>query len=215
MPQTGPLVIIGGGGHAVVVLEAARLCATRVFGFYDDDPRAPLAHGELSTGWLGTMHDVASSAGQSFILGVGDIPLRQRLLTQLDRISIMPSTVIHPSAQVAHSAIIEPGVYIGPQCVVHARARIDAHAIINSGAIVEHDCEIGVNTHIAPRACVGGGVRVGENTLVGLGASIIPGVSVGSGCIVGAGAVVIHDVPVAWTVVGVPAKPIQKTSQLA
>ncbi|MCA9278376.1 MAG: acetyltransferase [Phycisphaeraceae bacterium] len=214
MPHAGALVIIGGGGHAVVVLEAAKLNAVRVFGFYDDDPTAPLNHGELSASWLGTMHDVASAAGQSYILGVGDIALRQTLMRQLDRISIMPTTIIHPSAQVAHSAIIEPGVYVGPQCVVHARARVDAHAIINSGAIIEHDCEIGVNTHIGPRACIGGGVHVGDNTLIGLGASIIPGISVGSDCTIGAGAVVIRDVPVGSTVVGVPAKPIHHSQPI-
>ena len=50
------LVLIGGGGHAAVVLDAARQAGWRVDGFYDDNPDAPLAS---EAPHLGTIREIA------------------------------------------------------------------------------------------------------------------------------------------------------------
>ncbi len=53
-------------------------------------------------------------------------------------------------------------------------------------------------------------MTVGQGALVGIGATVMPGRSVGDWSVVGAGACVIEDVPAGVTVVGVPAKPLQR-----
>lgn len=48
--------------------------------------------------------------------------------------------------------------------------------------------------------------RIGDRVFIGAGARILGPISVGADAIVGANAVVVHDVPVAATVVGIPAR---------
>ena len=192
------LVLIGAGGHAMVVAEAAAMAGFLVLGAYDDASDA-VAFRLLRVKRLGSLRDFKSGP---FILALGDLPLRRRTLKGL---KAHAARVIHPLSILHASARVGDGVYVGPAAVVHTFARIDPHAIINSGAIVEHECQIGENAHIAPGAVLGGRVRVGADTLVGLGARVLPNLSIGKGCTIGAGAVVVGDVPDRATVAGVPA----------
>lgn len=219
------LIIVGGGGHATVVAEAAALSGRGLFGFFDDSPEPALIHwaavlhsatpekGSGSLRRLGRLEDFAAAiaAGTEWVLGIGDLSLRRALIDgQRARgaRSAEAAAVIHPAASCSPTAAVGLGVYLGPTAVVHPRAMVGAHAIINSGAIVEHDCSIGENAHIAPGAVLGGGVTVGEDALVGLGSRILPTLTVGRGAVVGAGAVVVQDVAPGEVVVGVPARRI-------
>lgn len=199
------LLLVGGGGHATVVAEAALLAGWRIVGFVDDDPNAPLGATAERIGSFASIDTRGLTGHHPTIIAVGDLRLRRECIARIDGDF---ATVIHPRAIVSPSATIGAGVFIGPGAVVHTNARIGAHATVNSGAIVEHDVVIGDNAHLAPGAVLGGSVRVGAGTLVGLGARVIPGVHIGVDAIVGAGAVVIRDAPDGVCVVGVPAAEI-------
>ena len=55
-----------------------------------------------------------------------------------------------------------------------------------------------------------GRVKIGQEVEIGSGAVLIPDVEVGAGATVGAGAVVTRSVPDGATVVGVPARPVDR-----
>lgn len=205
MGDSANLVLVGGGGHGVVVAEAALLAGYELVGFLDDDSAAALAVGAMREGWLGTLSKTEILETHNWILGLGNLALRRRVIGELAT-GRGPVSIIHPAASVSPSAEIAEGVYVGPGAVVHARAWVSEHAIINSGAIVEHDCRIGQNVHIAPGAVLGGGVQVGQDSLVGLGSRILPQVRIGPGAVIGAGAVVLEDVNEGECVMGVPAR---------
>lgn len=208
------LVLIGGGGHAAVVLDAARLAGWRVDGFFDDNPEAPLAK---ETPHLGTIRELTREipAHQRPILAIGDLRQRLSLLAENvpHELSDRFATVAHPSAIIAPNVEIGAGTFVGPGAIINARARVSVDCIINSGAIVEHDCWIRANTHIAPGAVLAGGTQVGRHTLVGVGARTLPGMSIGMWSVVGAGAAVTHDVPDRTVVAGVPAKPVGRSGR--
>lgn len=212
MPSTalGKLLVIGGGGHAWVVTEAARAQGWRVMGFFDDDPRAVVDEQTPRLGGIpdsrGAAADAADDQPPRTIIALGSIEVRARLIRELTGLY---ATVIHPLSHVSPSSTLGDGSFVSATAVIQGRSTIGPHAIINTGAIVEHDCTLGRNVHIAPRAVLGGGVKIGNDTLIGLGASIRPGIRIGSNCIVGVGAAVIRDVKDNEKVVGVPARPVE------
>lgn len=200
--MSGSIVLIGGGGHALAVAEAAAMAGMAVLGVFDDADQ-PVVTQRLGVKRLGA---VEAYGGQPAILAIGDLAARRRVIGRFSAELARAPRVVHPSAIVHTSAEIGPGVYVGPGALAHSFATVGAHAIINSGAIVEHECAIGANTHIAPGTVLGGRVRIGEDTLVGLGSRVLPGVAIGDGVVVGGGTVVIRDVPGRVTVVGVPGR---------
>jgi sugar O-acyltransferase (sialic acid O-acetyltransferase NeuD family) len=200
------LILIGGGGHALVVAEAAALAGLALAGFLDDDDAAPLARGAPSCPHLDPLSELQGYAERGCILAVGDLVLRRGLIGRLSAAVLV--SVIHPRAVVSPSATIGSGVYVGPGAVVHTRAQVGDHAIINSGAVVEHECRIGENSHIAPGTAIGGRVSIGADTLIGLGARVLPNVTIGDGCVIAAGATVTRNVRDRARVVGTPAAPM-------
>jgi UDP-perosamine 4-acetyltransferase len=209
------LTLIGGGGHARVVVEAVRAMGGDVRAVFDDDPACAVPH-DLDADRRTTVQALGDVPPETtdWILALGDLRLRADMLGRLADLGVAPpaGAIRHPSAVIATNSALAPGVFVAPLAVINPGADIGAHAIINSGAIVEHDARIGENTHVAPGAIIGGGVRVGSNTLVGLGAKVLPGVTIGDHAVIGAGAVVTGDVEDGTTVVGVPARPINATA---
>ncbi|MDX2147851.1 MAG: NeuD/PglB/VioB family sugar acetyltransferase [Planctomycetota bacterium] len=204
------LIIVGGGGHALVVLGIARERGLAVVGVIDDNPECVcVAKGQVAH--LGPLAGVeavlAPRPDAAVIVGLGDCQLRRRAIAACppERICA-PVVALGSFVAEREGATIGAGALVARGAIVQPHAFIDDHAIINTGAIVEHECRVGRNTHIAPGAILAGNVRVGDHTLIGVGARVLPGVSIGSHCVVGAGAVVTRDVPDAARVVGVPAR---------
>lgn len=208
------ITLLGAGGHAWVVAEAAREAGMAVAAAYDDDPQAPSpAGGGRLAGPLEAFIALPAADRRGWILAIGDLASRRGLLERLaagagpgDGPGDGAATVVHPRATVSPSATLGAGAFVSAGAVINARAQVGAHAIINTGAIVEHDCRIGPGAHVAPGAVLGGQVTVGEDALVGLGARVRPGIVIARQAVVGAGAVVVADVPAGVTVTGVPAR---------
>ncbi|MCA9312052.1 MAG: acetyltransferase [Phycisphaerales bacterium] len=196
MSEGRQLCLLGGGGHALVVADAAQAAGWHLLGFCDDRPEADLP----GVPRLGALAD--APAGVARHIAIGDLRVRRGLMSA----ATLWATIVHPSVIVSPTAEIGEGTFLGARAVVQGRTALEAHVIVNTGAIIEHDCVVGDNTHIAPGAILGGNAAVGSDTLVGLGARVLPGVRIGRGVTVGAGAVVCADVADGATVVGVPAR---------
>jgi len=210
------LVLIGGGEHARVVLDAAR--AGRdwlVVGFVDPNPHLDLQ--SLGPAWLGDDDAAASSlSGRHCILaigGIGDPARRVTIAGRFERFDVAWASVIHPRSTVAAGATVSPGATILAGAVVNHGAQVGAHAIINTGAIIEHDVVLEPFGHVGPGAVIGGGTTVGRGTYVGLGARVRDHVRIGDGAVVGMGAVVVSDIPDGATVIGVPARTMRPPRQ--
>ena len=206
--MTGSLVLVGGGGHAKVVLTAAVSAGRTIAGFLDDHSDAALRR--LDVACLGSISAWSACDEHSqFIPALGDNLTRStRMLEILEHCDLRRlATVIHSTAIVSpHDVTIGAGTFIGPGAIVNPGARIGIGVIINSGAIVEHDVVVGDWAHIGPGAALGGAARVETRALVGLGSCVLLGRTIGHDAIVGAGAVVTRDVVAASTVRGAPAR---------
>lgn len=210
------LAVLGGGGHAAMVIEAAVAAGFQPAAVIDRDP-ALWGRGLLGVPVIGgdeCLGDVAASGITHFILGLGTVgsgTIRRHLFAKGNDAGLAPLTIVHPSAVVSPSATLGVGTVVLPGAVVGARATVGDNVIINTRAVVEHDCRIGDHVHVASGACLCGGCRVGDEALVGAGATIRQLTSVGDGAMVALGAVVIDDIPAGATAMGIPAR--LRTSQ--
>lgn len=206
-----PVVMVGGGGHARVLLDALMRREADILGYTDIQDRE-LAVGGKTLKYLGTDERILQFGRQDILLvnGLGSVkaPLKRKTVYCwfADR-GYHFATVVHPAAVLGAGVVLGEGAQVMAGAIVQTAVKIGENAIVNTGAVIDHDCVIGAHVHVAPGATLSGNIAVGDNSHIGAGAVIIQGVAVGGNALVAAGAVVIRDVADASTVMGVPARP--------
>jgi acetyltransferase EpsM len=205
------LVVLGGGGHARVVIQAAQSSREwNVIGYVDPVKRDA---SRLGVPYLG--EDAAkvvadpALARASFVLGVGSTFQARVRREIVERCRLSPArwaSVVHARAVVSPTAQLGPGSVVLAGAVVNAGAQVGAHSIVNSGAIVEYDSVLGAYVHAAPAAVVAARARIGDGSYLGIGCRIRERLTLGENVKVGMGAVVLRSVPSDRVVIGVPAK---------
>ncbi len=103
---------------------------------------------------------------------------------------------------------------------IHPAARIGRRLIIDHGmgVVIGETAEVGDDVYLYHGVTLGGtsserGKRhptLGNNVIVGAGAKILGGILIGDGARVGANAVVVQPVGASVTVVGIPARPVER-----
>jgi serine O-acetyltransferase len=118
-----------------------------------------------------------------------------RLVSHLGR--WLTGIEIHPGAQIGRRVIIDHGM----------------------GVVIGETAVVGDDVYLYHQVTLGGtssqrGKRhptLGSNVIVGAGAKILGNILIGDDARVGANAVVVQDVPAGTTVVGIPARPVERT----
>jgi UDP-perosamine 4-acetyltransferase len=211
-----PVVGLGAGGHAKGIIEILQSEGKyEIIGLLD--PKPPLwrtrVMGVPVLGGDDLLPDLYDQGVLFAFIGlgmVGNAEPRRRLYEKVHDHGFGVIHAIHLQSVISPSARFGHGIVVMAGAVVNADVWLGNNVIINTSAIVEHDCVIGDHAHIATGAHLAGAVHVGEGSHIGLGASVLQGVRIGKNVIVGAGAVVIDNVVDDVTVVGVPARNLQK-----
>jgi acetyltransferase EpsM len=205
-----PLIVVGGGEHGRVVIEAAQANRQwRVLGFVDPNPCEETAK-RLGISNLGSDSALSSHPDAKLVLGIGCTTVnseREKIVTKIGGSPDRWTAVVHPSAWVSPSASLAEGVVILPGAVICSGVKLARHCIVNIGASIAHDAVVGSFVHIAPQAVLGGGARIGANAYIGMGSSIRNHTEVAERTMVGMGAAVVKKFAPGATLVGVPAEP--------
>lgn len=199
--------ILGIGGHAKVVIDAANCSGILIEDLFDDDSK------KWGTNFCGKQvkGPINNSIKGLSIIAIGDNKIRYIIHNKVPYAHW--KTVIHPSAIISEDVIIGEGTVIMAGVIIQAGTRIKSHCIINTGSCIDHDCIIDDFVHIGPNCSVAGGVKISEGAFIGIGSSIIPYKTIGRWTTIGAGSVVINDIPENCTAFGVPAKLIKHNNE--
>jgi len=205
-----PVIILGAGGHARVLINMLRLARHEIKGILTLD----------SSLWGKSIEGIPVLGGDEIldhnpkhaiklVNGIGSIPdpaRRIRIFEHFKNEGFAFSTIVHPSAVLADDAIVSEGAQIMAGAVVQVGCRIGMNAIVNTGALVDHDCCLGDHVHLAPGVVLSGKVNIGCGTYVGTAAAFIEGICVGESAYVASGSVVVSNIPAGVRVMGVPAR---------
>ena len=205
----GPIVILGAGGHAKVVIELIRAQGGVIAGLTDSNPTPRSVLGVPVVGDDTALPRLLAEGIRHAFVAIGDNRARTAAAEAATGLGLVLFNAISPHACVSDSARLGCGVAVMAGVVINAEAFIEDLAIVNSGAVVDHDCRLERGCHVGPGAVLAGGVRVGAGALIGAGASVTPGRSIGAGAVVGAGACVVEDVDVDVVAAGVPARVVR------
>ncbi|WP_269715379.1 acetyltransferase [Caulobacter sp. NIBR2454] len=204
--SAGPVIVLGAGGHAKVVIELLRASGHEVFGVLDADPAPRAVVGAQVIGDDSMLESLKAQGVTCAFIAIGDNGLRLRLGRKAQKAGFTLVNAISPAATVSSSARLGVGIAIMAGAVINAETDVHDLAIINSGAVVDHDGLICEAAHVAPGCALAGDVTVGQRAFLGAGCSVIPGMKIGDDAVIGAGACVIREIPAGALAMGVPAR---------
>ncbi|HYC40733.1 MAG TPA: acetyltransferase [Chitinophagaceae bacterium] len=141
----------------------------------------------------------------AFLFGVASARIKQKIFRFFRSEAAIDATrytnLLHPSAAVASSAVLDSACYLEPYSVVSPFARLGFGVTINRGVTIGHHVSVGDFATLGPGVHVAGHSEIGELSELGIGTVVFDHVRIGRNCKIGGGSVVTRDIPddaVAW-----------------
>lgn len=206
------IVIIGGGGHAKVLISTIKKNSEYLIIGYTDNKN----YGDiLDIKYLGNDGVLVQLFKDGIInaaLGIGQVNLtvkRFKVVNKIKQIGFMFPEIISPNALVNEHVFVGEGSQILDGVVINTGTKIGNFTIINTNSTIEHDCVVGNYCHIATGATLSGGVEIGDFSMVGSNAVVVQYKKVTSNCLIGSGGVVSKNINEQGIYVGNPIRKIK------
>ena len=182
--------------------------------FIDDDLNAPaIINGHQVVSYE---QFKAYPANKKYVLiAIANSRIREILANKLEHDQIALWSIQANNAVIMDDVRIAPGAALSPFVTIASNIKIGKCFHANLYSYVEHDCIIGDYVTFAPGAKCNGNIHIEDHAYIGAGAVIKQGTPdqplvIGKGAVVGMGAVVTKSVPAGVTVVGNPARILEK-----
>lgn len=209
------VIIIGGEGNGGVIASCIEDNRSRyndlewkVAGFLNDFKK-----GEEVSGYpvLGGTDDVEKFLAEDYYFmyaihmigrNIKSEEVFNKMKIPLDRFA----TIIHKTAFVAQSAVLEPGVFIMSNCYIGPATRLGHCTLVMANALIGHNTEVGPLCHFSVGSITSSYVQIGKVSDVTLGARVLEKRKLGDYAVAGAASLVTKNIPDYEIHIGSPAK---------
>lgn len=182
--------------------------------FIDDSlTESILINGHRAMNYQTFLHE--SVAIKYVQIAIANSRIREKIALCLENDDIRLWSVIADNVILMDEVDIALGAALSPFVSITSNIKIGKCFHANLYSYVEHDCVIGDFVTFAPGVKCNGNIHIEDHAYIGTGAVIKQGTPdkplvIGKGAIVGMGAVVTKSVPAGVTVVGNPARILEK-----
>jgi sugar O-acyltransferase (sialic acid O-acetyltransferase NeuD family) len=206
-----------GCGRSIMPLARQQLALTGVpasrLVFVDDAPGPAVVNGQRLLSYAQFLAEPA--AARHCVLAIASGTVRETLAQRCAVDGVLPWAVAAANVVQMDDVQLGAGAALSPFVTLTSNVRIGRHFHANLYSYVEHDCVIGDFVTFAPGVHCNGNVLIEDHAYIGTGAILKQGqpdkpLVIGRGAVVGMGAVVTKSVAPGTTVVGNPARPMQK-----
>ncbi len=219
MNDNKPLIIIGGTGHGCVI--EACIKDNRKHGLFEWDLKGFCNDYDTEVdGYpvLGKLADVPDliKKGYWFIWGIHLIGRNYKTVELYDKIQLPTNrlaTIIHHTAFVDETVVIEPGCLIMYNSYIAPRTHIGESTMIKANTNIGHDVNIGRLSHIAMGSTIVSCVDIGECADVAVSATVLAHNKIGKYSMLAAAALATHSIPEGEIWAGTPAKFLKSMSK--
>lgn len=149
------------------------------------------------------------------LIAIANSSVREKIANRLAEDGINLWSVYADNTLFMDEVEIGEGAALSPFVTITSNIKIGKCFHANLYSYVEHDCVIGDYVTFAPSVKCNGNIHIEDHAYIGTGAVIKQGTPdkplvIGKGAVVGMGAVVTKSVPAGVTVVGNPARILEK-----
>jgi sugar O-acyltransferase (sialic acid O-acetyltransferase NeuD family) len=214
----GPIIgIYGASGFgrevAPMVSSNAKEGGAQVVFIDDNADAASSVNGRKIYSWPQFL--ALDATDKSVVIAIADAHIRSLLADRCREQMIRSFDVVATNVFVGDDVAIGEGHILQPFVTLTSNIGIGRYFHANIYSYVAHDCKIGDFVTFAPGVMCNGNVHIADRAYIGTGAVLKQGTPekpliVGAGATVGMGAVVTKDVPPGVTVVGNPARILEK-----
>lgn len=202
------LVIIGAGDFgremaALVERINSVLPTWNLMGFLDDNKPAGTDIDNYSV--LGKVDWLNEHESVHAVCSIGTGTTRKSVIKSINK-NIEFATLIDPAAVIFKDCSIGEGSVICAGTILAINTKVGNHVIVNLSCTLGHDDIVDDFCTINPGVNISGKVHLSECVDAGTGSKIIQGKNICEEVTLGAGSVVVKDIEIKGTYVGIPAK---------